>query len=73
MICASEQSVIVEKKIYSKVKKEFKARGCYFLNEEETEKVRKTIIIIALLSEVTLDFATYTTSPSCKSPDTIST
>lgn len=27
MICASEQSVIVEKKIYSKVKKEFKARG----------------------------------------------
>ena len=45
MICASEQSVIVHKKLYAKVKKEFKARGCYFLNEEETEKVRKTIII----------------------------
>lgn len=45
MICASEQSVIVLDKIYDKVKKEFTARGCYFLNGEETEKVRKTIII----------------------------
>ena len=45
MICASEQSVIVPEKIYDKVKAEFKARGCYFLNSEETEKVRKTIII----------------------------
>ena len=45
MICASEQSVIVLDKIYKKVKKEFADRGCYFLNEEETEKVRKTIII----------------------------
>ena len=50
MICASEQSVIVEKKIYNKVKKEFKARGCYFLNDEETEKVRKTIIINGALN-----------------------
>ena len=45
MICASEQSVIVDSKIYNKVKKEFQVRGCYFLNEEECEKVRKTIII----------------------------
>lgn len=45
MICASEQSVIVLDKVYSKVKKEFAARGCYFLKPEETEKVRKTIII----------------------------
>ena len=45
MICASEQSVIVIDKIYDEVKKEFSARGCYFLNEEETEKVRKTILI----------------------------
>ncbi|HQO69538.1 MAG TPA: bifunctional acetaldehyde-CoA/alcohol dehydrogenase [Clostridia bacterium] len=45
MICASEQSVIVSDKIYDKVKKEFKDRNCYFLNNEETEKVRKTIII----------------------------
>ena len=45
MICASEQSVIVDEKIYDKVKEEFIKRGCYFLNPEETEKVRKTIII----------------------------
>lgn len=45
MICASEQSVIVMEKVYDKVKKEFKDRNCYFLNKEETEKVRKTIII----------------------------
>ena len=45
MICASEQSVIVPEKIYDSVKAEFQARGCYFLNPEETEKVRKTIII----------------------------
>ena len=45
MICASEQSVIALDKIYDKVKAEFEARGCYFLNEEEIEKVRKTIII----------------------------
>ena len=45
MICASEQSVIVLDKVYDKVKEEFTKRGCYFLNPEETEKVRKTIII----------------------------
>lgn len=45
MICASEQAVIVLEDIYDKVKQEFLDRGCYFLNEEETEKVRKTIII----------------------------
>ena len=45
MICASEQSVIVMESIYDAVKAEFAARGCYFLNPEETEKVRKTIII----------------------------
>ena len=45
MICASEQSVIVHQNVYDAVKKEFAARACYFLNPEETEKVRKTIII----------------------------
>ena len=45
MICASEQSTIVSDKIYNKVKKEFVARGCYFLKGEELDKVRKTIII----------------------------
>ena len=50
MICASEQSVIVHESIYKKVKDEFAARGCYFLNKEETEKVRKTIIINGALN-----------------------
>ena len=50
MICASEQSVIVSDKIYSAVKKEFTARGCYFLTADETEKVRKTIIINGALN-----------------------
>ena len=44
MICASEQSVIVIDKIYNAVKKEFANRGCYFLNPEETDKVRKIIL-----------------------------
>lgn len=50
MICASEQSVIVHEKLYNKVKKEFKDRGCYFLGREETEKVRKTIIVNGALN-----------------------
>ena len=50
MICASEQSVIVLESIYATVKNEFAARGCYFLNAEETEKVRKTIIINGALN-----------------------
>lgn len=45
MICASEQSTIVLDKVYDKVKKEFAARGCYFLKDEELDKVRNTIII----------------------------
>ena len=50
MICASEQSCIVLENIYDSVKKEFANRGCYFLNEEETQKVRKTIIINGALN-----------------------
>ena len=50
MICASEQSVIVHQAIYDAVKAEFAARGCYFLNPEETEKVRKTILINGALN-----------------------
>ena len=50
MICASEQSVIVHKNVYDAVKEEFANRGCYFLNPEEKEKVRKTIIINGALN-----------------------
>ena len=45
MICASEQSVIILENIYDEVRNEFLKRGCYILTPEETEKVRKTIII----------------------------
>ena len=50
MICASEQSVIVLKDIYEKFKKELALRGAYFLTPEETDKVRKTIIINGALN-----------------------
>ena len=59
MICASEQSVIVLDKVYAKVKKEFADRGCYFLNPEETEKVRKTIIINGALNAKIVGQAAY--------------
>ena len=44
VICASEQAVIVLDEIYDEVKAEFAKRGGYFLNEEQADKVRKTII-----------------------------
>ena len=50
MICATEQTVIVDKSIYSAVKKEFKARGCYFLNDEEADKIRNTLLINGALN-----------------------
>ena len=50
MICASEQSVIIDSKIYDEVKNEFVTRGCYILSDEETEKIRKTIIINGALN-----------------------
>lgn len=50
MICASEQSVIVLDKVYEAVREEFAARGCYFLQGAELEKVRKTIIINGALN-----------------------
>ena len=50
MICASEQSVTVMADIYDEVKKEFAYRGCYFLEGEELDKARKTIIINGALN-----------------------
>ena len=50
MICASEQSVIVLDSIYDEVRREFAARGCYFLRGEELDKVRRTILINGALN-----------------------
>ena len=45
MICASEQSVTVLSDVYDEVRREFEKRGCYFLDDKQTRKVGKTIII----------------------------
>ena len=50
MICASEQSVTVLADIYDAVKQEFADRGCYFLQGDELDKVRKTMIINGALN-----------------------
>ena len=43
-VCASEQSVILEKCCADRVREEFRARGCYFLNTEEAAKVAKLLL-----------------------------
>ncbi len=43
VICASEQSVVVLSKIYDEVKAEFEKNGAYFLDEEETQKIRNLL------------------------------
>ena len=60
MICASEQSVIVLDKVYAQAKKEFADRGCYFLKKDETEKVRKTILINGALNAKIVGQSAYT-------------
>ena len=60
MICASEQTVIVLDSIYNKVRDEFERRGCYFLNNEELNKVRKTIIINGALNAKIVGQSAYT-------------
>ncbi|GAA3627413.1 bifunctional acetaldehyde-CoA/alcohol dehydrogenase [Lactobacillus hamsteri] len=44
MVCASENSVVVDTEIYDKVKEEFKNWNCYFLNKEEITKFEKHFI-----------------------------
>src|SRR5574344_222675 len=41
MICASEQAVLVDNEIHEEFEKLMKEAGCYFLNQEETDKLRK--------------------------------
>ncbi len=43
-ICASEQSVIVERCMEEKVTSEFKAQGGYFLDEQENKQLAKFIL-----------------------------
>ena len=50
MICASEQSVVVLDNVYDAVREEFAARGCHLLTEEETERLRGTILVNGALN-----------------------
>ena len=43
MICASEQAVLVDKEIASKFEELMKEAGCYFVNEEEKEKLKNSM------------------------------
>ncbi len=45
MICASEQSVIVEDSVYEEVREEFIARGAYFVTSEEREKLANLVLV----------------------------
>ena len=45
MICASEQSVIVDEEIKDEFENLMKKAGCYFLSEEETNRLRDTMFI----------------------------
>ncbi|MBU8786205.1 MULTISPECIES: bifunctional acetaldehyde-CoA/alcohol dehydrogenase [Bacillus] len=44
MICASEQAVIIDKDVYSDVKRELTSNNCYLLNEAEIAKLEKLVI-----------------------------
>lgn len=44
VICASEQSIVIEKSMEETVLKELKNQGAYVLNEEESERLAKFIL-----------------------------
>ncbi|MCL2588700.1 MAG: bifunctional acetaldehyde-CoA/alcohol dehydrogenase, partial [Oscillospiraceae bacterium] len=50
VICASEQAVIVDAKIYEAVKEEFKLRNCHILSKAEADKLRKTMFVDGAIS-----------------------
>ena len=43
MICASEQAVIVDKDIYLEFERLMREAGCYFVSEEEKEKLKNSM------------------------------
>ena len=44
VICASEQSIIVEGCIYDEVHRELEAQGAYFMNEDEAAKMAALLL-----------------------------
>ena len=45
MICASEQSAIVDKEIHEEFERLMKESGCYFMTQEETDTLRNSMFI----------------------------
>lgn len=45
MICASEQAVIVDKQIHEEFEELMKQADCYFLNEQEIEKLQESMFV----------------------------
>ena len=43
MICASEQAVLVDKEIYQEFEKLMREAGCYFVSQEEKEKLKNSM------------------------------
>lgn len=43
-VCASEQSVIVDRCCEARVREEFRKQGCYFLNTEEAGRVARLLL-----------------------------
>ncbi len=43
MICASEQAVLVDREIYQEFEELMKQAGCYFVNEQEKEKLQNSM------------------------------
>ena len=50
MICATEQTLIVDKTIYNDVKKEFEKRGCMFLDKKQADLIRRVMLINGALN-----------------------
>lgn len=44
MICASEQTIVVDEEIYEEVKNELISNNCYFVTKEDKEKLEKLVI-----------------------------
>lgn len=50
VICASEQSIIVDQSIYAEVKAELKKRNALLLNKEQLQKIRDIILVNGALN-----------------------
>ena len=59
MICASEQSVIVDEEIHEEFEKLMKEAGCYFLSQEETNMLREKMFEEDKLNSLVVGMSPY--------------